>query len=253
MFLTQISLLLLLVLVHLFAGALRFLGGIPRSRWLSTAGGISVAYVFMHILPELADAQRHIAAGSSALPWLERHAYLIALLGLAVFYGLDRMVKIAAGSASSRRGRQSDSSRDEDSETPTGMGVFWLHIGAFALYNALIGYLLVHREEADLHGLLFFAGAMALHFLVNDFGLRQDHRRTYARLGRWLLAGMIIVGWGIGLATTIHQAALGALFAFLAGGVILNVLKEELPEERQSRFLPFALGAAFYTALLLFF
>lgn len=45
--------------------------------------------------------------------------------------------------------------------------------------------------------------------------------------------------------------ALAALFAFLAGGVILNVLKEELPEERESRFSAFAGGALLYAALLL--
>ena len=31
----------------------------------------------------------------------------------------------------------------------------------------------------------------------------------------------------------------------------MNVLKEELPEERQSRFWAFAVGAASYAALLL--
>ena len=31
----------------------------------------------------------------------------------------------------------------------------------------------------------------------------------------------------------------------------MNVLKEELPEERESRFWSFALGAAFYTVILL--
>jgi hypothetical protein len=41
------------------------------------------------------------------------------------------------------------------------------------------------------------------------------------------------------------------LTAFLAGAVIMNVLKEELPEERESRFWVFALGAAFYTVILL--
>ena len=41
------------------------------------------------------------------------------------------------------------------------------------------------------------------------------------------------------------------LFAFLAGGVILNVIKEELPEEQESLFWAFALGAALYTVLLL--
>ena len=44
---------------------------------------------------------------------------------------------------------------------------------------------------------------------------------------------------------------LSALFAFLAGGIILNVLKEELPEDRQSRFSAFALGAIAYAAVLL--
>jgi len=35
------------------------------------------------------------------------------------------------------------------------------------------------------------------------------------------------------------------------GGVILNVFKEELPEEQASLFWIFALGAALYTVLLL--
>ena len=37
----------------------------------------------------------------------------------------------------------------------------------------------------------------------------------------------------------------------LAGGVMLNVLKEELPEECQSRFWAFAFGAGAYTVILL--
>ena len=41
------------------------------------------------------------------------------------------------------------------------------------------------------------------------------------------------------------------LFAFLAGGIVLNVLKEELPRERKSRFWAFALGTVAYAALLL--
>lgn len=39
--------------IHIFAGRLRFLDVIPRSRWLSMAGGAAVAYIFVHLLPEL--------------------------------------------------------------------------------------------------------------------------------------------------------------------------------------------------------
>ena len=41
-----------------------------------------------------------------------------------------------------------------------------------------------------------------------------------------------------------------ALVAFLSGAVVLSVLKEKLPEERKSRFLPFLAGVAGYGALL---
>lgn len=234
---------LLLVLglaaVHLFSGGLSFLDGIPRSRWLSVAGGVSVAYVFVHLLPELAENQEVIAEtvdeGVAFLAFFEDHVYLVALAGLAIFYGLERAAK------ESRR-RQPGSQN-----AAAGAGVFWIHIASFAVYNAVIGYLLVHREGS----LVLFFVAMALHFVVNDRSLREHHRGIYHKVGRWLLAGAVVIGWVIGVFTEISEAALAVLIGFLAGGVILNVLKEELPEERRSRFSAFLLGAAAYSALLI--
>ena len=46
-----------LVVVHVVTPALRFLEGTPRSVWLSVAGGVSVAYVFVHLMPELAAGE----------------------------------------------------------------------------------------------------------------------------------------------------------------------------------------------------
>lgn len=146
----------------------------------------------------------------------------------------------------SRRRRSRLGGRDA-----AGAGVFWIHTTSFALYNALIGYLLLHREESGFPSLLLYTFAMAVHFVVNDHGLREDHKETYHRFGRWILAAAVFVGWAIGLFGNISEAALAVLFAFLAGGVMLNVLKEELPEERQSRFWAFALGAGAYTVVLL--
>ena len=128
--------------------------------------------------------------------------------------------------------------------------MFRLHLAMFALYNALIGYLLVHRVEQDVRGLLLFTFAYALHFVVNDHGLSHHYRRRYRRVGRWLLSGAVFVGWLLGLALDVSENAVHVLFALLAGATILNVLKEELPEERQSRFLPFLAGASGYAALM---
>jgi zinc transporter ZupT len=225
-----------LVLTHLFSGNLRFTS-IRRSRWLSAASGVSVAYVFVHILPELNQHQTVLdRLNIGVISYLEHHVYLIALLGLIVFYGLEKMAK------SSRQDRKGEVASPE---------VFWLHIASFSIYNALIGYLLLHREQPGIINLLLFSFAMALHFVVNDFGLREHHKYSYDRIGRWILAAAIIVGWVLGSATEIGKPALAVLFAFLAGGIVLNVLKEELPEERDSSFWAFALGAGIYTTILL--
>ncbi|MEB3358540.1 MAG: hypothetical protein VKK04_17570 [Synechococcales bacterium] len=230
-----------LAAVHLLAKNLLFLQVVPRSRWLSFGSGVSVAYVFVHILPELSEHQESIQrALNLQLLFLENHVYLIALVGVAVFYGLERLAK---------RSRQRNQVAGEGDVTEP--HVFWIHMLSFAVYNALIGYLLMHRESPGWVSLLTFTGAMALHFLVNDYGLRQDHKKSYDYTGRWILAVAIMIGWAVGAVTEIHAAAIAILFAFLAGGVILNVLKEELPEERKSRFGAFALGAAGYAALLL--
>ncbi|MEA5626787.1 hypothetical protein [Nostoc sp. UHCC 0251] len=230
-----------LAIIHLFSGKLQFIRAKPRSRWLSFGSGVSVAYVFVHILPELSKAQITLQSSLNiGLAFLEHHVYLVALLGLAVFYGLERFAN------KSRQRNQKAGKGDV-----TALDVFWIHIASFAVYNALIGYLLVHREESSIKSLLFYFFAMALHFVVNDNGLRENHKQIYDRIGRWLLVAAIIVGWVIGIGTQIHQAAVTVLFAFLSGGIVLNVLKEELPEERESRFWAFALGTFGYAILLL--
>lgn len=229
-----------LILVHLFGAHLKFLETTPRSVWLSGAGGISVAYVFLHLLPELAKGQEAIReAASGALRYLDQHAYLLALGGLIVFYGLER----AAQQSHSKH------KRNVEDETPDKQ-IFWLHMASFSVYNVLIGYLLVSDFD-EMRSLTFFFIAMALHFVVTDFGLREHFKQTYHRIGRWLLSAAIALGAFIGWFYEIPEVATSALVAVLAGGVILNVLKEELPEERRSRFLPFLAGATAYAVLLL--
>ena len=225
-------------LVHLLIGRLTFLHAIPRSRWLSAAGGVAVAYVFLHVLPELAEGQRTVRehlAGARALTG--RHVYLLALVGLAAFYGLERLIRSARRAGAT-----------EDTLPP---GLFWLHLTSFALYNVILSYLLLHREDATPAGLLLYFVAIGLHLVTTDFGLRQDAPAGYDRVARWALSAAVLAGWLLGVRVDVAEPAIAMLFAFLAGGIVLNVLKEELPEERESRFGAFALGAGGYALVLL--
>ena len=237
-----------LALVHVFAGRLRFLEAIPRSRWLSIAGGVSVAYVFVHLLPEVGAAAAAVDESGTVLAAVDRHVYLVSLAGFVAFYGLERFAVIGT-EADGRDVAGTGTDGGGLERTPD--GVFWVHAGSFAVYNALVGYLLVHREEPGVASLTFFVVAMALHFVVNDFGLREHHGRIYHRYGRWLLAASVLLGVTVGYATPVSEFVLALLLAFLGGGIVLNVIKEELPSKRRSRFWAFAVGAAAYTLLLL--
>ena len=61
--------------------------------------------------------------------------------------------------------------------------VFSIHILSFACLNALVGYLLLHREQPGTVSLSFFFIAMGVDFLVNDYGLRRHHQERYNRIG----------------------------------------------------------------------
>lgn len=225
--------------VHVFGGDLQSSidasGLLSHSQWVSMAGGVSVAYVFTHILGDVAQAtnpvqpERHLFAF-----FVHEYVYLFALLGLVAFYGIEHF----AG--------QANGGEDEESTPDT---VFWSHVGLFVLYNAFLGYVFLHHETVP--ALLVFVVAVALHLYIVDADMRDKHGEDYRTRGRWLLAGAILAGAGLGYLVDVSDVAFAALFAFLGGAILLNVFRGEFPEGSDSRFGAFVLGAGAYTVLTL--
>jgi zinc transporter ZupT len=244
---TSWLLIIALALVHVLGGRLGLLEKIPHRRWISLAGGTSIAYVFIDLLPRLETLQGVIARQDHPLlQYLENHAYIMALAGLVLFYGIEHAARVSGWSA--RSPETEDASETEDDSE---MRWFWVHMALYSIYYGAIGYLFHYEAEQETSQFLAFAVAMALHFVVIDHSLRDHHPEDYDRVGRWILAGAVLVGWGLGLVAPIPEGWLAAGYAFLAGAIMLIVLKEELPQERESRFWPFVIGVAGYTALLL--
>lgn len=225
--------------VHLFVARLRFLDRLPRSRWLSAAGGVAVAYVFLHILPELA-AHARVLQSEAALGanLAELAAYSMGLAGLALFYGLESYLLASK--------KNDDGSQEERAEKE----VFALHIGASAILAASIVYLLENQVGGDPAALIVYGAAVVLHFVGADFGSHKHHPELYQKAGRWVLAGATIVAWVAAMTIELPELVVGSLVAFVGGAIILVTMKEELPAERESRFLPFLLGAVSYTLLV---
>ena len=212
-----------LALVHGFTTQLPIFSIIPRFRWTSFAGGVSLSYVFLEIFPELSHTQEELQHSEILLvQYLENHVYILALMGLLVFYGLDLFALRA------KLSKQSTSEIEDNSAT-----IFWIHIGAFSGLNVILGYLLQEISHNNLIPCILFFIAIALHFFIVDESLREHHQSLYDKQGRWLLIGAIILGAIIGQVVHLNEAAIAIVWSFLAGSIILNVLKRELPTKRK--------------------
>ncbi|PRX45883.1 hypothetical protein B0I33_10829 [Prauserella shujinwangii] len=227
----------LLAALHLAAPRIRSLPGVPESATGSFAGGIAVAYVFLHLLPE-------VAAGNAAIgellgdvvevtPLFDLAIFAVALAGFAVFYGLERL----AG-------------RTRPGAEP-GAWVYRLHLGAFCGYNALITYTMPLRLRTGIAFAVLFTIAMGLHFVLTDRGLREHYPRRFAATGRFALALALLFGWVLSaLLAPAGVVVVSVLVALLSGSVLLNVFKEELPAGARSRFGWFLTGLLLYGGLL---
>ena len=85
-------------------------GMVSRRGLLSFAAGISVAYVFVHVLPALSRGKEIQVRSAATFPLLfpEYSVYIWAMAGFLVFYGLERLNtrsrERAAGEAAGREG-----------------------------------------------------------------------------------------------------------------------------------------------------
>lgn len=215
-----------LCFIHLFANRAQYLGWIWHGRFLSFAGGVSFTYVFVSLLPELAKGQAVIDA-SGVFPYVEKHVYLIALLGFLFFY--------SAQSVSA-----SDGYKD--------LG-FLSSMISYAVFNLLIGAAIADSNNPDVRPLFLFTLAMGLHYFVNDHNLREAHQNLYEDFGRWLLTLALIAGAIIGFLVAIPDAIVAILVAFAAGGVLFNVMRYELPKSDNVAF--FCMGSLSYAVMLL--
>lgn len=230
-----------LALVHGFANRLPIFSIIPRFRWTSFAGGVSISYLFLQIFPELSNAQEELLHSQFGMvEYLKNHVYILALMGLLVFYGLDLLAPRAKSLHSSTHTIKHN-----------GSAVFWIHISAFAILNAILGYLLQDLSEHSLIACILFFITVALHFFIIDDNLREHQTSLYDKQGRWFLVGAIIFGAIIGQTFHIDEALIAIVWSFLAGSIILNVLKRELPDEKENCSRSFIGGVVLFAVLLL--
>jgi len=142
----------------------------------------------------------------------------------------------------------------EEGDAEADVGPFRLNMAAAALMNAAIGYTVANPGNEAIRPLWLFALAIGLYLAVNDHALAEHHEERYHRHGRWLLAAALLAGWAVGRVPTLEipSEVLALLIAYLAGGVILNVMRHQLPyTDRTTDALAFVVGAILFGCLTL--
>jgi hypothetical protein len=222
--------------IVLFVGRLTFLDREPHhSKWLSFAGGVAIAYCLDYLLPKLAKQQVYLEASTDGgvLGFLEHHVYLVATMGLVIYFGLNRGADCMGPRPSKRRHLRALRQLLVRADV-TGATAYFL----------LIGYLL--SEMSFLSSLLLFAFGMGLHVLGLSHVFRDRYPNDYDRGIRWYFATALFTGGFIGWITNVSDVVLAVFTAFLGGAIIATAFREELPMDSKLRFWPFFMGVTIF-------
>jgi len=198
-------------------------------RWpksvLAAGAGIGIAYVVVHLLPEIAIGAEIVRRSTEGrLPYAELHAYLLVLIGIIGTLFL--------------RGLQD------------GFHGMTPHPGVRmvqpAISAVIVGYLLAVRDDTDIGPIVLFTLAIGLHIALNAHGMTM---KLNSPRGGLVLAGAIAVGYALGIGWEAPPVVVAGLVALLAGGVMTRTIHEILDEE--SHLAALTVGATLEAALLL--
>jgi hypothetical protein len=216
-------------LVHLFAGRTTTLCETHKARLLSAGSGIAIAYVFIDLLPKLAKNEELVKTSLEGFfTYFERHVYVFALAGYVLFLLVGQSRTFLAQKRA-----------------------YLLSLASYGLFNFFVGYAVVDKDDPDVKPLFLFTLAMALHYFSSDFTLSKEHGISYQKVGKWFLVFSLYLGWLAGLYWSLSATGVALVCAFIAGGVIMNVTRHEVPSDNPKSTLYFLFCALLYTAILL--
>ena len=206
--------------------------------FISFAGGVAVAYVFLHMMPDLVEYNKPIGRFLLNNDWLtpftELLIYIVALFGFLIYYGFDLLAE-----------------RYRDEGHNDGL-VYGLHLTMFCLYNFLITYTMSLRALSSLTATALFTFAMALHFVLTDRKFCRFYKVQFNHLGRFILISALLMGWICSVIfDPVNILVAAFMLAFLAGSVLLNVFREELPASGLASYYWFTFGSLLITGVLL--
>jgi zinc transporter ZupT len=216
---------LILTGMHYLSEYLDKVFGKRRSQLLSFSAGVSIAYVFLELLPTSFKSYEQLHQG----------LFLLILTGFCLFHLTEKYLY---------QHQQPNHGKADLTKT---------HFYAFFFYHFVIGVILYQLTSQDFtEGLLFFI-PLAFHTMASTASMTEVHhsfrRDTLNKfaLANSTLAGVIVSSF-INIGTFAHQS----LFAFLVGMLLYVVIRDMLPQNQKGDPRYFVGGVALYTFVMMF-
>ncbi|MAZ40859.1 hypothetical protein CL654_01980 [bacterium] len=191
---------------------------------VSFVGGVSVAYAFLFLLPDVYLRVGHFGSG----------LYFLLLFGFAAIHFLEKTIY---------RGNR-------------GVGrVFWhgfVHVAVLFLYYFMVGSILLPMLENDtLQGILFFL-PLAFYGMIGIMSFEAVHHavRKYMFL-RLFLSASAILGILTAYVLSINKFLMyHALFAVVVGGFLYIAFMDFIPQKNKGAPIYFIAGVIIYSLII---
>jgi zinc transporter ZupT len=205
----------LLGIIHFYSEKLKPPDGANRYRVISFAAGISIAYLFLNLLPHTYEA-----AGR-----LKNFVFVFLLLGFVLFHLAEKFIY-----------KHADKKK-------LAQELKEVHSVSFFLYHFVIGIVLYDKAHlSGLEGVLFFI-PIALHASLSTASLSEIHGDIReSRITKILLSLSTLFGVIFALLVPIPTSLDNIFVSVIAGILLYIIVKEFLPEKDKGQPMFFLFG-----------
>jgi len=215
----------------------RFLHGPHGQFWLSVSTGTALAYVFAYLLPKLASIQSTLSeVARPTQAFLRNHAYLLALAGLLTYFAIISAI---------------ESPSSPESKKPAPPHIVVLLLVGYGFYSLQLGYLAADLPNPDFASYALVAVVLGLHLMGINHQLHRTYPHEYQTYLRYGYVVALVIGWAGGIATTAFESTVMYSSTFVAGGIIITAIKEEIAEHGEKRRATFIIAALMAVAVIL--
>lgn len=214
---------LLLSIVDFFTEGLFSKASPNKMRFISFSAGISIAYIFLVLLPEI----------YSDAVLINKLLFLAVLFGFGAFHIIEKYIRQNFTGPALRKEHR------------------LIHSTTSFIYFFVVGFILVKLTESNLvsdlvSGVLLFI-PITLHIVIDSLPRRDTKKHAI----RALSASSPFLGAITATFVNIGKTGNVALLGIVGGSLLYTVIRESLPREMKGKPMYFITGLLLFTVLIM--